>query len=248
LESLAKCLRIKGLCDNYYLIASCSLHAIQLVLSNPVKAAFGEGDIEKANLLQMLHSVYDLQECVELGEFRGYFKQARSWSKEFLHVPYTAEKHNDFSDAWALVKSFCQFSFVDVMHIKEPQKVPAPVLTRWWYVGVAANYLWHHFLVVFRLTQTIINLHGSDSKPNKIASGLQSMMRSREFYTDLCFMRGFHLAFMNNHFKWLQDTDDLTKHHGFWSHHMLTSYFIMSVDLKKIKNTLFICHEHFAPF
>jgi hypothetical protein len=29
---------------------------------------------------------------------------------------------------------------------------------------------------------------------------------------------------------------------------MLTRYFIMLVDLKKIKNNLVICHEHFAPF
>ena len=51
LESLAKHLENLGLCTEFYQVAACSLHGIQLVLSNPVKIVFGEGGFNKINTM-----------------------------------------------------------------------------------------------------------------------------------------------------------------------------------------------------
>jgi hypothetical protein len=49
-------------CNQTYLVASCTLHAIQIALANLVKKAMGKGSIVGARtMMQMLHSTYDLQ-------------------------------------------------------------------------------------------------------------------------------------------------------------------------------------------
>jgi len=53
-----------------YLVANCTLHALQLQLSNAVKETFGEGALDKINAMQAIHSVYRLQESIDLGEWR----------------------------------------------------------------------------------------------------------------------------------------------------------------------------------
>ena len=65
LENLADALKARQLCQDNYQVASCTLHAIQLTLSNPVKVSFGEGGLGCCTMMQLLHSVHDLQECFE---------------------------------------------------------------------------------------------------------------------------------------------------------------------------------------
>ena len=45
-EDLAKELKKRNICEVRYLIANCTLHAIQLALSNPVKSVFGDGGLD----------------------------------------------------------------------------------------------------------------------------------------------------------------------------------------------------------
>ena len=66
LESLHRFLAALGLCTSkwayeYYAVAGCGLHGLQLGFANGMKAAFGEGGLRIRTLLQLLHSCYDLQ-------------------------------------------------------------------------------------------------------------------------------------------------------------------------------------------
>ena len=71
LEKLAEEMQALGLCWLHnHLIANCCMHGLQLQLSNGIKAAFGEGGLENINGMQMLHSVYRLQESIDLEEWR----------------------------------------------------------------------------------------------------------------------------------------------------------------------------------
>ena len=57
-----------------YLAPTCSLHCHQLTLSNSTKKLIGDGGLGTHNVLQLLHSLYNLQSggggSFELGEFR----------------------------------------------------------------------------------------------------------------------------------------------------------------------------------
>ena len=52
------------------MVANCCIHALQLQLSNGIKQALGEGALENINVMQMLHSVYRLQEILDIKEWR----------------------------------------------------------------------------------------------------------------------------------------------------------------------------------
>jgi hypothetical protein len=60
-------------------VASCTLHAIQIALANPVKKAMDEGSLGASTMMQMLHSAYDLQEWMEYSEFQLVMEEAKQW-------------------------------------------------------------------------------------------------------------------------------------------------------------------------
>jgi hypothetical protein len=68
LESLGNQLKKRDLCSPTYLVASCTLHDIQIALVNLVKKAMGEGSLGARTMVQMLHSASDLQEWMEYNE------------------------------------------------------------------------------------------------------------------------------------------------------------------------------------
>ena len=59
-------------CDKWaeeeYSVANCTLHALQMAFANPVKEIFGEGGLDRRNVMQLIHSCYDLQSCFEKTE------------------------------------------------------------------------------------------------------------------------------------------------------------------------------------
>ena len=67
---LAKKNRIIDNDESEYLMTTCTLHGIQLTLSNPILSCFGSGGLEKRNILQMLHSAWNLQQQYEWFEFQ----------------------------------------------------------------------------------------------------------------------------------------------------------------------------------
>ena len=70
LEGLARKLEMLNMCTPDCVIAACSIHALQLQLSNAAKRMLGEGGLGKRNAMQMLHSICDLQESLDIEEWR----------------------------------------------------------------------------------------------------------------------------------------------------------------------------------
>jgi hypothetical protein len=180
----------------------------------------------------MLYSVYALQESMELLEFKDKFKQACKWAVAHLYSPCRQQKHNDFTRANL---SILLIRGMPLEGAQDCSSASADTVVVCWSSHLL---LPHIYLTIFCLTQLSVNLFPAESTPNLYASELQSMMQSRELYTELTYMVGFHKAFMNPHFKWLQESNELTKHHGFRSHHMAERYFLMSEDLNKIQSTI----------
>jgi hypothetical protein len=231
LESLRKQLQKRGLCDATYLVASCTLlHAIQRALANPVKKAMGKGSLGARTMMQMLHSAYNLQESMEFSEFRLVMDEAKQWVEQqqkrtnCLPANIYDPKIKDFLfNTWNRVNEFALPHGKSDKLPEKIQKIPQPVLTRWWYVGVAAAFLKHYYRIVLRATQIIINLNDSKSRPNKIASGLQSSIMKEDItYCDMLFLAQFHTGIITQCFKWLQEEDEVPKNPGFrWQTQLL---------------------------
>jgi len=77
-------------------------------------------------------------------------------------------------------------------------------------------------------------MYRSGLNPSNIASDLLSLMSNQENFVDTTLIRCFHKAYINKHFGWLQDCDDLTGTLGFQSHNMAVRYFLMTKDLEHI--------------
>jgi hypothetical protein len=236
LEDFASELKKRNLCHDIYHVANCTLHAIQLALSNPVKAAFQDGGLGSRNMMQMLHSIYDLQQSMELATFVGYLKKGQGWAAvNRSPAQPTATNEDQFLVDWWELLSFVPNVFDETAPIK---KCPAAVLTRWWYVGMAAEYAAEHYLAIFRACQMIVNDYGASSSPNMIASALYSLMLEQQIFADLVFFRIFHNEFLVEHFEWLQLADCLTKEPGFRSHQIALRYYIMDNDINNIATQL----------
>jgi hypothetical protein len=117
-------------------------------------------------------------------------------------------------------------------------KIPQPVLMRWWYVGVATAYLKQNYPIVLRATQICININDSKSRPNKIASGLQFLMKQGVAYSNMLFLVQFHNDFLTQHFKWLQEEDEFAKTPGFCCRKILVRYYLMRKDLEILQTRM----------
>jgi hypothetical protein len=61
LYSLERFLKKLNLCSvPTYFVAPCTLHGMNLIFANSVKGVFGEGGLDYRNVMQLLHSLYDL--------------------------------------------------------------------------------------------------------------------------------------------------------------------------------------------
>ena len=73
--SLKQQLAAKNRTYPHYIVGRCSIHAIQLMLGNPMKSIFGDGGLLKRNALQLLHSAYNLQNEFESVELKKMWKE-----------------------------------------------------------------------------------------------------------------------------------------------------------------------------
>ena len=126
-------------------------------------------------------------------------------------------------------------------------KIPAPVLTRWWTVGEAARVVWTAYLLIFRISQQVINANTS-AKATKIASGLQPLMMELEIFSDLSLINNFHSFYVSPHFDWMQSSTDLTATPGFQAHNTLVCYFLMVEDLTALSTAISTTHPSFHCF
>jgi hypothetical protein len=82
---LFECLKKKGRTEEHYLIATCLLHGWQCVLGNAIEACSGSGGLLKRDVLQMIHTVYQIQGEYEIEEFKGMWRLVSG--KEFQTMP-----------------------------------------------------------------------------------------------------------------------------------------------------------------
>ena len=196
LDSLHKHMDELDLCvpDNEYLAAGCMIHALQLQLGNAIRETFGFGSLEKINAMQLLHTVYRLQEALDLEEWRHIlylscqFVASHDETAEVVidkRSPAMERHRQTFLLSYNKVASF-HSAFnkdapVDPTTLKKYVltiylKMTQPMLTRWWTVGAGSSYAFKCHLQMFCATQKVIDLHPSGSNPCNIASDLFSLM------------------------------------------------------------------------
>jgi len=237
LEGLADELAKLNLCTENYIVAACSIHGLQMQLSNAVEQVIGKGGLEQRNALQMLHSVYDLQASVDSEEWRHILHRATEFCSSFDPEDDTLDETSEFTVQFKQVMKLSDFpetKLVDANAKMEGtvlEKVQAPVLTRWWTVGKGAAFMLQCYLPILRACQIIINRHKSDSKPNKIASGLFSLMTNPSNLADLALIKCFNGSFIRRHLDWMQSNVDLSGAPGFQAHQMAIRYCFMHQDL-----------------
>jgi hypothetical protein len=252
LDSLHRSLQERQLTRPFYLVASCGLHNLQLSIANPIKTTMGDGGLDKRTVMQLLHSVYDLQESVDHELLKMHVTEALQFLQADRITPFVGdgdEADEQFAAKWTLVKSFRLFQDItDKDILRATLKIPAPVLTRWWTVGETARVVWGSYLLLFRICQQIINTSLTSSKHNKIASGLQPLMMEPELFSDLAFINCYHTFYVCPHFAWMQEATDLSGIPGFQAHNTLGRYFLIIQDLTQSATTATTTHPQFVDF
>ena len=117
------------------------------------------------------------------------------------------------------------------------KKMAAPILTRWWTVGEASRSIVEYLPIFIQIARNMINYHKADSKLNKIASSLVSLISEPIIVSDIKLIKCFHGIFIDDHFNWLQKGDrDIGGTPGFLGRHMLLRYYLMHSDLHQLIN------------
>jgi hypothetical protein len=221
---------------DYYLVAPCCLHGFQKPFDNATLAAFGEGGLEKRNVLQLVHTCYDMQQCYS-GDL---FATAWNAAKSVKPAPgasidrMVVEEENPLRE-----------DDEDVDAIKRMQR---PVLTRWWYVSMACEHLVEHFEDWEHFMNRIVAKSKSNSREWKIASNGCSLISEPRLLCDAWFIVGFARSFFHRHFKWLQGHDKIAQDYGYRGRHMLERYYLMSKDLAALSSGSWETDPHFAEF
>jgi hypothetical protein len=70
-KSIYVCLKRKGRTAEIYIIAICSLHSLQHVLGNAIKACSSSEGLLKLHVFQMIHTVCQIQGKYKMKEFKG---------------------------------------------------------------------------------------------------------------------------------------------------------------------------------
>ena len=238
-----------------YLIANCTIHALQLQLRNAIVAALGAGSLEKVNAMQLLHTVYGLQESLDMSEWRHTLTKSSQCviehgtaAAEAVALPDGASKRQltlasnkaEFQTDFSMMHSWHTGFKKDALDVDAKitgtmlAKMQKPILTRWWTVGVSAACIFDCYLQMFYAAQIVINVYGSDSSPHKIATALFSMMKDPENFIDVTLIRCFNKAHTHPHLDWLQSCDNLSGKLGFSAHHISVHCYLMKNDLKNV--------------
>lgn len=256
-DGLGDQLKAKHLTHLVLLIVGCGIHCLQLQLSRPVIKYMGDGGLDRSNMMQMLHSAYDLQEALNWSELQRIIALAAPEVATAIAAPRMTEQERlEEQDHFRLkmdqVKGFRNFTAVDSLWPKKIdkdtgdeltslRKLPAPILTRWHTVGETATAVWHSYVLFFQCLQITINVHGS-RVAGKIASGMMPIMVQPEVFSDLALIHCYHQCYFTKQMSWMMSSKDLTKP-GFQTHQMLVRYYLMDRKLKVLN-----CNIAHNPF
>ena len=201
-----------------YFVIPCTIHAWQRALQNGMESVFGLGGLGTRNLLQLVHSCYDLQQCFPGNELSAMWKLALGEEEE--------EEHD-----W-----------------DTPNRMSAAVLTRWWYVNTAVVHLLEHWDAWNTLAHKCLNATKSDTKVGKIASSIISLMDEPKIRADAEFVKAVSLSLFNHHLLWLQGYDEIAKATGYRCRSMGERYYLMMEDLDKLGDGGWRDNPAFADF
>ena len=258
LDTLADALKLHNVCPLFgYLVGACTIHCFQLSLGNPITKCIGIGGLGQRNVMQLLHSVYYLQDCMDLETWTSLVQQATGFLNAHYYkkdsVPYEGEsgvwvvktqeytKHPDeeFRESWEKIQTFRAFPVpTDEQLMKPTLKFQCPVLTRWETVGKGATILWENYPLIFVISQFTCNWKKTSNKYNTAASNLQSLLLEEDIFSDLALIYDYHKNYMEGHFDWLQQCTDMTQVPGFQTHNVLGRYYFMMEDLKRLKASI----------
>ena len=183
--------------------------------------------------MQLLHTISDLQGCVEWDQVVAMMNYSQEWCDKHAldgySPPDVADKGDvDFVNKFNKVRLFRDF--VPPKEKTKWRRCPVCVLTRWQWTGLAAKYGFDNYLCLLKFTQLCINGYKSDNKVNSAASDLQSMLLEPLFYSDITLLIAFHDSYFKEHLDWFLQNDDLTKVTGFQSHQIVTRCYLMNRD------------------
>ena len=85
--------------------------------------------------------------------------------------------------------------------------VPCPVLTRWWTVGVAAEFALQNWGLMIAVAEGVIRGDLTDKASNHIASGAQALLKTPQVKSNIYLIAAYHKYFLFSHFVWLQKGD-----------------------------------------
>jgi len=251
LESLYNNMAPLGICDpNEYLIANCCIHSLQTQLKNAIETTFGTGGLDKINAMQLIHSVYRLQESIDADEWRHILYKSKLFVANYNTNPAmfleddggeaNVRNFESFIEAHSKVGSF--YNSFNKALIGDPKstqhkgttyaKMTQPILSRWWTVGAGASYVFDNYLQLYYACQMVINIYPSTNVSNDIASDLFALMSNQENFVDMTLIRSFNKAYVNSHLDWLQSSNDLTGNLGFQAHHIAARYYVMETNYR----------------
>lgn len=207
LESLAEFLRKFGLTVEVgFLVANCTLHALNLAFQNPVQLSFGASETGVSNAMQLVFACWSIQDYLPTDVHKRFFEFIVE--KEQLQ-PASSYKYQELSK---------------------------PVFGRWWYVGKAVKMVRRFWKVYKKMTESLIKEYDdTKNKINKAASDLQSMMNEPVLEADLAFIEVYVDMVFNKHFDWCQEKDTYTGQAGFRSREILVRFFIIRRDIDRFK-------------
>jgi hypothetical protein len=195
---------------------SCGIHDLQSVFRLATQHFVGEGNLEKRNAIQLLHTMYSLYD--ELNGFKGRYKESVRvlWRKI-----YESQMPDDLFTSVDAPKNLLQ-------------AMQEPLITRWWTIGSLAA-LAAKYLKFFKLlAQAIVNMTNSDERENTIASNLLSLASSPWIVADVHFIAVITKKWLNPHMRWYQRSDPNIGQPGYLVPHRLVRYHLMLADLEDI--------------
>lgn len=225
LESFAEMLRNLEVTNPlFYFIVNCVLHNLSLALSVPVEAVFGLGGHDKSNGLQLMHSIFDLAK---------YYSQ-EVWVDLII-------------DAMEYLRGVGKLP-IELEDGEPPNKMPQPVTTRWWWLGVSSGSTHKWWVVYHYIGKNTVNAVPAKSYANIVGSSIDALMKEELFYGHIIFLKCYTVFLINPHFNFLQEKGTQSKVAGFRCDAILVVVFFLHQDFNAVRNNGWSNHPKFELF
>ena len=158
--------------------------------------------------------------------------QFRQNAMQLLHGIYNLQKYHE-REEWTIIWQKAEMSLGISTSETASIAVPCPILTRWWTVGIAAEFALKNWRVIQLICEGFIKRDLTTKATNKIVSATEALMKTHQIKSDVQLLGAYHTYFLFTHFKWLQLGDPKIggKKSGYLNRHIAVRYFLMNEDL-----------------